>query len=765
MLLFIISFSVTAYNLAGMNQIKQMFNTFNKTSVGTNLMLKIDNNISELQRNILIFSLTANTSVITQIKSLHIQLITDINTLVQDYPEKTQFANSLLNQLQNGSSNLAEKIDTLQIQRVIRDELINEKLRNKFTTFETLISELESIVPLKNTEGLQNKIWQAKLKISRAEILTGYYFVNQKFEYKTIITKNIKQTIKELTPTKPLSNDPVINNKIQNIVTLLKQSNKSFAQAAQGERNYLFLVNVVIAGETSELHILANKLKTQFLIEEQKLSILTDKQLTLIQTIVVISASIAALLVIILAFVISRAISFPLQSITDTFDRLVLGELIDEIPGMQRVDEIGRLARAANVFKENNAQTLLLMAQLEIDKTELKVQKQELKLAAITAQEANISKSQFLANMSHEIRTPMNGVIGMINVLLGTTLNDKQLNYANTVKHSAESLLAIINDILDFSKVEAGMLEIENIDFNLTALINEIGHTLSFRAHEKSLSLNLPPDLKAAQWYIGDAGRIRQILNNLLSNAIKFTDRGSVTISFKHEENKKSDYSILYFEVSDPGIERFSQADGSTTREYGGTGLGLTISKQLVELMGGEIGIRSELGKGSTFWFTLALVHLDNKEDNLENTTNSELQAINNQKLPQFKASVLLVEDNFTNQMVAQCMLEEFGIFPDLAVNGKEAIDELEHKNFDLIFMDCQMPVMDGYDTTRYIRNSQSMIYNPTVPIIAMTANTMRGDRERCITAGMSDFIPKPVDKEVLMQVLVTWCPGRIFEK
>ncbi|MCJ8313903.1 MAG: ATP-binding protein, partial [Pseudomonadales bacterium] len=554
MLLFIISFSVTAYNLAGMNQIKQMFNTFNKTSVGTNLMLKIDNNISELQRNILIFSLTANTSVITQIKSLHIQLITDINTLVQDYPEKTQFANSLLNQLQNGSSNLAEKIDTLQIQRVIRDELINEKLRNKFTTFETLISELESIVPLKNTEGLQNKIWQAKLKISRAEILTGYYFVNQKFEYKTIITKNIKQTIKELTPTKPLSNDPVINNKIQNIVTLLKQSNKSFAQAAQGERNYLFLVNVVIAGETSELHILANKLKTQFLIEEQKLSILTDKQLTLIQTIVVISASIAALLVIILAFVISRAISFPLQSITDTFDRLVLGELIDEIPGMQRVDEIGRLARAANVFKENNAQTLLLMAQLEIDKTELKVQKQELKLAAITAQEANISKSQFLANMSHEIRTPMNGVIGMINVLLGTTLNDKQLNYANTVKHSAESLLAIINDILDFSKVEAGMLEIENIDFNLTALINEIGHTLSFRAHEKSLSLNLPPDLKAAQWYIGDAGRIRQILNNLLSNAIKFTDRGSVTISFKHEENKKSDYSILYFEVSDPGI-------------------------------------------------------------------------------------------------------------------------------------------------------------------------------------------------------------------
>ena len=395
-------------------------------------------------------------------------------------------------------------------------------------------------------------------------------------------------------------------------------------------------------------------------------------------------------------------------------------------------------------------------------------------MAVITAQEASEAKSEFLANMSHEIRTPMNGVIGMINILLGTNLSEKQTSHATTVKNSAESLLAIINDILDFSKVEAGKLEIENIDFNLSQLVHEIGDTQSFKANEKGLHLKLDSDTAEEKYVIGDAGRIRQIINNLLSNAIKFTDQGNVSLNFYTSEIQ-SGFSNILFEIIDSGIglsdeqqeklfDRFTQADGSTTRKYGGTGLGLSISKQLVELMGGEIGVRSTLGAGSTFWFTLSLENTSDQHKLLDkNIIKNSSASIESDiiELPQFSANILLVEDNFKNQMVAQCMLEEFGIIPDIACNGKEAISAVEEKSYDAILMDCQMPEMDGYETTRHIRATPAIKDYSTIPIIAMTANTMQGDREKCINAGMNDFIPKPVNQKDLIQALETWCTDK----
>ena len=775
LLLFIISFSVTAYHLAGMEQIKKLFNNFNKVSDGTNLMLKIDNDISELQRNILVFNITANTSVIAQIKLLHKELVNDINQLTKQFPEKSRISNSLLNQIKHASINLSEKLDSLPRQRQIRDTLVDDQLAIHFSNFSEVIIEIESIDSVQKNHDLLNYIWQANFKISRAEVFIGHYFVNQKFQYKKDILDNIKTAKITLQSADDLYPSDLHSKKIKNAIEILNNIKKSFNKAAQGERNYLFLINVVITGETTELLFLTEKLKDEFLIDKHNLSEKTDRKLEKIQNIILIASLIGAFLVIALAIITARAISNPLLSITQTFDKLASGEIVDNIPGSQRADEIGRLAQAANVFKETIAQTLIMLRQLERDKDELKSQKQDLKLAAIKAQEANVIKSEFLANMSHEIRTPMNGVIGMINVLLGTILNEKQFKYANTVKNSAESLLAIINDILDFSKVEAGMLEIEEIDFNLSSLIDEIGNTMLFRAEEKGLNLNVPILSNNSKWYMGDAGRIRQVITNLVSNAIKFTEQGGVAINLTIEENNTVT-SKIRFEISDSGIglseeqqsnlfERFSQADGSTTRKYGGTGLGLSISKQLVELMGGQIGIVSTLGDGSTFWFILTL------KNTIDNFSYNEKSYIPNKnrsskplltKLPQFNATILLVEDNFTNQMVAQCMLEEFGIHPELAINGKEAIEKLEQKPYDLIFMDCQMPVLDGYATTQYIRDPQSSIYNPTIPIIAMTANTMRGDREKCIAVGMSDFIPKPVNQEVLMQALITWCLGRL---
>jgi len=507
----------------------------------------------------------------------------------------------------------------------------------------------------------------------------------------------------------------------------------------------------------------------------------------------------AAGAVTVLSSVLASYLAFVFPTLLPILVRLFLqGGEVSVAMGFALLAFCGALVGVARYLHASLTESLWLrfanldlIESLSVAKEQAETAKAQADAAREQAETASRAKSQFLANMSHELRTPMHGVLGMLELLLHTTLTDRQQQMARRALDSGQAQLRIVNDLLDFAKIEAGKLELDVVDIELRQLVGDVVELFAETARRKGFELAYHVDDEVPLFLRGDPGRLRQVLTNLIGNAVKFTESGGVLVrvsALVAPDQQPTEEHVVLIAVRDTGIgipasahrqmfEPFAQADGSMARRYGGTGLGLSIAQQLVRMMGGELWVESAPGRGSTFSFTMLM--RTGSAGAAEATpgrpaAGSGLADPADSSRP-LHARVLLVEDNDVNQEVAAAMLEGAGCTVDVVANGGAALERLSTERYDLVLMDCQMPGLDGFELTRRIRDRErapleaglpgvapvgSRAARCRMPIVALTANAMRGDRERCLAAGMDDYLHKPFNERQLRGMLDRWLPG-----
>jgi len=483
---------------------------------------------------------------------------------------------------------------------------------------------------------------------------------------------------------------------------------------------------------------------------------------------------------LLLAFALSgrflKGVSEPIQTLIDGMDKVSEQHNFDLRLPVTGDDELGHLTKGFNeMLHEIQSREIELSDYRKSLEEKVLVRTSELQLATEKAKKANAAKSRFLANMSHEIRTPMNGVIGMLRMLNKTELEEKECHYLANAMHASNDLLALLNNILDFSKIEADRIQLETIETGVQPLLETAFSALVSTAHEKGISLTLDMEHIPSRLEL-DPTRFRQILVNLAGNAVKFTHQGSVHVELSFTpvagHDLKHQSGELHVSVTDTGIgmsphqvsvifQPFSQGDESTTRKYGGTGLGINIAKSLIEAMGGNLQVQSTPGHGSCFSFTIPAICKDP-----EQSVSQHIDLVNSSHAPAEQTilnmrfhdrTILVAEDNPLNQLVARSILEEFGITVMIAENGIEALEQWRQQHFDMILMDMHMPEMDGLEATRHIRTEEAETGSPSIPIVALTANNQKEDIDSCLDAGMNNFIGKPFKDEQLINLLIEY--------